>query len=50
LKGKNLCLYVTVGDGSDAWAASYIINPDTGALLSHSVERASVFQKRVKLR
>lgn len=50
LKGKNLCLYVTVGDGSDAWAASYIINPDTGALLSHSVERASAFRKRVKLR
>ena len=50
LKGENLCIYVTVGDGSDAWIASYIINPDTGALLSHSVERASVFRKRVKLR
>ncbi len=50
LKGENLCIYVTVGDGSDAWVASYIINPDTGALLSHSVERASAFRKRVKLR
>ena len=50
LKGENLCIHVTVGDGSDAWIASYIINPDTGALLSHSVERASIFQKRVKLR
>ena len=50
LKGENLCIHVTVGDGSDAWIASYIINPDTGALLSHSVERASVFRKRVKLR
>ena len=50
LKGENLCIYVTVGDGSDAWVASYIINPDTGAMLSHSVERASAFRKRVKLR
>jgi|GEM_PF-950913 hypothetical protein len=50
LKGSSLCIYVTVGDGSDAWCASYIVNPETGALVSHNVERASKFHRKTKLR
>jgi len=36
LRGSNLCIYITVGDDSDAWCASYIVNPETGALVSHN--------------
>ena len=50
LRGSNLCIYITVGDDSDAWCASYIVNPETGALVSHNVERASKFHRRTKLR
>ncbi|MEJ6571244.1 MAG: hypothetical protein QNL01_15305 [Akkermansiaceae bacterium] len=37
LKGKNLCVYMNVGDGAESWTASYVVNPSTGALVSHSV-------------
>ena len=50
LRGSNLCVYVTVGDGSDSWCASYIVNPETGALVSHKVERAAKFHRKTKLR
>ncbi len=48
--GSNLCIYITLGDGSDAWCASYVVNPATGALVSHNVDRASKFQRKTKLR
>ena len=43
LKGKNLCFYMDVGDGAEAWTASYVVDPTTRTILSHDVEDASEF-------
>lgn len=50
LRGTDLCVYVDVGDGSNAYSASYIINPDTGTLVAHRVENRKAFHKAVKRR
>ena len=48
LKGEDLCIYITLGDGSDAWCASYIVNLESGALISHQVESQRAFHRAVK--
>jgi len=50
LRGTDLCVYVDVGDGSKAFSASYIINPDSGTLVAHRVEDRKAFHKAVKRR
>jgi len=46
LKGKNLCVYMDVGDGAESWTASYVVNPSTGALVSHEVEDGPAFHNK----
>ncbi len=41
--GKNVGLTVDVGDGSEAWTSSYLIDPATLRLLSHEVEDCAAF-------
>jgi len=41
--GKNLNIYVNLGDGAEAWAASYVINPASGALVSHKMYDGAEF-------
>ncbi|MGB2186923.1 MAG: hypothetical protein ACPH5P_09645 [Akkermansiaceae bacterium] len=50
LRGEDLCVFVRLGDGSQAWVASYIVNPQTGALLAHQVQDARSFRKAVRIR
>jgi len=47
LKGKDLCIYLDVGDGAEAWSASYILNPATAALLSHNVQDGPSFHNAI---
>lgn len=47
MKGKNLCVYVDVGDGGEAWTASYVVNPATSVLVSHKVEDGPAFHNAV---
>lgn len=46
-KDKNLCVFVNVGDGAEGWTASYVVNPSTGALISHEVEDGPEFHNRL---
>ncbi|MBK1832114.1 hypothetical protein JIN77_15360 [Verrucomicrobiaceae bacterium R5-34] len=41
--GSKLNIYVNVGDGSEAWTASYLIDPATGTLVSHKVYDGAEF-------
>lgn len=50
MRGEDLCVFVRLGDGSQAWVASYIVNAQTGALLSHEVQDARSFRKAVRIR
>lgn len=50
MRGEDLCVFVRLGDGTQAWVASYIVNAQTGALLSHEVEDARSFRKAVRIR
>ncbi len=47
MKGSNLCIFVNLGDGAESWTASYVVNPSTGALVSHVVDDASDFHNRI---
>ncbi len=47
MKGSNLCVFVNLGDGAESWTASYVVNPSTGALVSHVVDDASDFHNRI---
>ena len=44
--GEHLNIYVNVGDGSEAWTASYIIHLDTGALVSHKMYEGPEFHNQ----
>ena len=37
-RGKQLRVLVDVGDGAEAWTASYVINPSSLTLISHTVK------------
>ncbi|MFK7911812.1 MAG: hypothetical protein AB8F34_14600 [Akkermansiaceae bacterium] len=47
-QGKNLCVYVNVGDGAEAWTASYVINPSTGSLVSHQIQAGAEFHNQIR--
>lgn len=47
-QGKNLCVYVNVGDGAEAWTASYVVNPATGSLVSHQVQDGAEFHNKIQ--
>jgi hypothetical protein len=46
--GKNLCIYVNVGDGAEGWTASYVVNPSTGSLVSHQMQDGPEFHNQVQ--
>lgn len=46
--GNNLCVYVNVGDGAEAWTASYVISSSTGSLISHQVHDGPEFHNRIQ--
>ena len=37
-----------LGDGGEAWTASYVINPATGALVSHQVHDGPAFHNQLQ--
>ena len=45
-QGKNLGVYVDVGDGAEGWTASYVINAATGSLVSHQVQDGPEFHNQ----
>ena len=47
-QGSNLCVYVNVGDGAEGWTASYVVNPATGALVSHQVHDGPAFHNQMQ--
>jgi hypothetical protein len=49
LRGKDLCVYVNVGEGRKAWSALYVIDPETLALVDHRVETTRSFRKAANL-
>lgn len=44
--GKNLNIYVNVGDGAEGWTSSYVISPATGTLVSHKVYDGPAFHNQ----
>lgn len=46
MKGENLCVFVNLGDGGEAWVAAYVVNPSTGELVSHELEDGPAFHNR----
>ncbi|MCP5536826.1 MAG: hypothetical protein H7A51_11430 [Akkermansiaceae bacterium] len=47
MKGDKLCVFVNLGDGGESWTASYVVDPATGALVSHAVEDGPAFHNRL---
>ena len=46
-QGENLCVYVNVGDGGEAWTAAYVVNPASGTLVSHQVHDGPAFHHQI---
>lgn len=46
-QGKDLNVYVDLGDGSEAWTASYVINPAGAVLVFHEVHDGVDFHNNV---
>lgn len=47
-QGNNFCVYVNLGDGAEAWVASYIVSSSTGALISHKVHDGPEFHHHMQ--
>jgi len=36
-RGRNINIYINIGDGSESWVASYLIEPTSGTLIAHEM-------------
>lgn len=46
MSGKNILVEVMLGDGSEGWVATYVVNPTTMSLVSHEVADAEEYINR----